>query len=392
MSDSEESQPGARPADERRPLATAYHQLRKADLETLLKKLHLDHTGTVDVLRQRLATCLNRPDPEVEINTTDLRNVENPLNQGDTDEAASETQYDDTAESLYEAPANGPPVRGARAASGDNTVDTAGVCERVRKCGIIFDGRSDPVLFLERLDEFQECYNLPRRHLLAALPVMLKGNALLWYRNAKDAWYSWQDFVDEFRLQFLPLRYQYHLEEAIRKRTQGAEEKFKDYAIALQTLLRRASSCSPEEKLERIYNNMLPNYKLYVRRCTVSTLPQLTAAALEYEQILEDRKKAPSSSNNQHFYTEERRNQQANVPSGPRVPPRNNNVPASSRNMRQQPAAAPARKIELHADTCWKCGERGHGRSRCPNRAVTFCSRCGKTGILTKDCCGFQGN
>lgn len=389
MSDTEEPSE-TRPTEEKLSLPTAYHQLRKADLENLLKKLRLDYTGNVDVLRRRLAGYLNEPDLE-EGSSADSDNGENPHEQRLPEETETGTQGAGTAESLYQVPVLETDAGSARPASRASTVDTASVCEQIRKCGITFDGKTDPVLFLERLDEFQECYNLPRRHLLAALPVMLRGNALLWYRNGKDAWYSWQDFLDEFRLQFLPLRYQYHLEEAIRRRTQGNQEKFKDYAIALQTLLRRAASCSSEDKLERIYNNMLPSYKRYVRRGTVSTLPELMSAALEFEQLLEDEKETSASSNEQYSHTAETRNQPPNVRPGSRIPPRNN-VPAPPRNVRQQPAAVSARKIELHPDTCWKCGQRGHGRGNCQNRPVAFCSKCGKTGTLTKDCCGFRGN
>lgn len=143
--------------------------------------------------------------------------------------------------------------------------------------------------------------------------------------------------------------------------------------------------------LERIYNNMLPSYKLYVRRGTVSTLSELMAAALEYEQILEDEKGTPSAPNSQYVRRIENRNYPPNVQTSSRTPPRNGHVPATSRN-RQPPTAATPRKIEIHSDTCFRCGQRGHTRNRCPNRAVVFCSGCGKTGILTRNCCGFPEN
>lgn len=35
---------------------------------------------------------------------------------------------------------------------------------------------------------------------------------------------------------------------------------------------------------------------------------------------------------------------------------------------------------------CWKCGEKGHLRSECPNPGKLFCSRCLKPKVLTKVC------
>lgn len=384
MADQNELHDENRGEEDRAILATGYRQLRKADLETLLKKLHLDHTGNVGTMRARLADHLNQPDPAPEDMEDEEGEADGEEQEGQDEDTRDtqddETEYTDPEPSI---------LRDTEINTGrqrHNTTATVGICEQIRKSGITFDGRTDPVLFLERLDEFQECYNLPRHHLLVALPVMLRGNALLWYRNARDGWCSFDDFLKDFHLQFLPPRYQYHLEEEVRRRVQGRSEKFKDYAVALQTLLRRAAFRSPEEKLERIYNNMLPNYKLYVRRGTVSTVSELMAAAIEYEQILEDEKGTCSTAGGQN------RIYPPSGSSGPRMPVRSANVPAAPRNTRQPPVASAPRKIEIHADTCWRCGQRGHSRSRCQNRAVAFCSRCGKTGVLTKDCCGFQGN
>lgn len=66
-------------------------------------------------------------------------------------------------------------------------VDTnLSLCEKVRNWEVNYDGVTDGTSFLERIREFQECYNLEGKDLLKTLPLLLRGNALLWYRNSKD--------------------------------------------------------------------------------------------------------------------------------------------------------------------------------------------------------------
>uniref|UniRef100_A0A1Y1LV18 Retrotransposon gag domain-containing protein n=1 Tax=Photinus pyralis TaxID=7054 RepID=A0A1Y1LV18_PHOPY len=68
------------------------------------------------------------------------------------------------------------------------TLTRTEICDKVRKWGVRFDGTGDPLAFLERIDELRECYGFRDSDLLHTLPEMLKGKALLWYRNHKDFW------------------------------------------------------------------------------------------------------------------------------------------------------------------------------------------------------------
>lgn len=50
--------------------------------------------------------------------------------------------------------------------------------------------------FLEKLNELKESHNTPSEQLLHALPELLKEKALLlWYRNSKQRWNTWKDFI-----------------------------------------------------------------------------------------------------------------------------------------------------------------------------------------------------
>lgn len=171
------------------------------------------------------------------------------------------------------------------------TRETASLCNTVRKWNLRFDGRpqADPISFLERLQELLEAYNLQPDDFLRALPEILKDGALLWYRNNKGLWRSFFDFLRDFQLHYFPPGYQQNLDDEIRRRTQGDGEPFRQYIVALSTLIRRRGGLTENEKLERVYLNMHPSYKLYVRRRDFTSLTGLIRAAEEYEMCLRDR-------------------------------------------------------------------------------------------------------
>ncbi|GLV46200.1 hypothetical protein CBL_20676, partial [Carabus blaptoides fortunei] len=71
------------------------------------------------------------------------------------------------------------------------------ICETVRKWNLSFDRKTDPVAFLERLEELQTSYKLTDEQLLIAIPELLKATALLWCRNNHKTWNTIQDLARE---------------------------------------------------------------------------------------------------------------------------------------------------------------------------------------------------
>ena len=189
--------------------------------------------------------------------------------------------------------------------------------------------------------------------MLHGLPELLKGDTLLWYRNNREAWKTWGDFVHDFRAQFLPRRYQAAIRRELLERRQKAGEKFAQYATVMMTLMRRAGGFSPAEQLERIYDNMHPEYKIYVRIDDVHNVAELQMRATEFEDIESQR------------------------------------VHARKSEKSEKPAVAAAYN---RADHCWRCKQRGHTRFNCKRPAKKFCSQCGRDGVLTSQCHPPPGN
>ncbi|XP_074096732.1 uncharacterized protein LOC141525928 [Cotesia typhae] len=238
--------------------------------------------------------------------------------------------------------------------------------DMVRKWGVVFKGERDILDFLERLEELAESYGYEMDDLLPCIPILLREKALLWYRNNKRAWVSWEDFVQDLKAFYLPPGLELELEEQIRNRVQGPIESAAEYATRIQTLMRRHGQMSPSARLTRLYQNLRPEYRRYMKRTEFSSVPELLRLAGELEQ-LSMQEKASSRRENKTTYAK---------------------TPASTK---------PSTSLELFEynwrENCWRCRQKGHRKPECTNRWVKFCMRCGKMDTLSRDCpCPRQGN
>ena len=232
------------------------------------------------------------------------------------------------------------------------------VMNQIRKWGCHFDGR-DPLSFLERVTELQEEYCYTDAQMKAGLPELLKGEALAWYRNEKGEWNTWLDFTNALRRHYLPRRYQAKLSREIQERRQQPKEPYAKYATAVQTMMRRAGGFTQAEKVDRLYENLRAEYKLYVRLTDATDLADLAEQAAEFEDIT----KAQENENR-----------------------------AEKRKVSTTAATAAEAAPYDRTTACWRCKQRGHSRFECKRPARKFCSQCGKDGVLTRECHPRTGN
>src|SRR5436190_12653378 len=118
---------------------------------------------------------------------------------------------------------------------------------------------------MEQVKKHREIYLCATDKILAGMPELLRWEALLWHRNYRDEWRTWEDFIRDFRQQYFPPRYIERLRREILERRQSDNEKFAQYVNALTTLMRRAGGYDRAERLERVYANMRPEYKRYIK-------------------------------------------------------------------------------------------------------------------------------
>ncbi|XP_053592997.1 apical junction molecule-like [Microplitis demolitor] len=164
----------------------------------------------------------------------------------------------------------------------------------VRKWGVVFNGERDVQDFLERLEELAESYGYEMDHLVPCIPILLREKALLWYRNNKRDWVSWEDFVSDLKAFYLPPGLELELEEQIRNRVQRSTETAAEYATRLQTLMRRHGQMTNTARLTRLYHNLRLEYRRYIKRTEFTTVPELLRLAGEYEQLLAQERAPPT--------------------------------------------------------------------------------------------------
>ncbi|XP_018578275.1 uncharacterized protein LOC108916491 [Anoplophora glabripennis] len=239
------------------------YKLREEQLDMELEKFRLDVSGTVEEKKKRLVRFIK--------------------------DGCASPQPRHTAPAFVVPPppplvvpttAGGPLVSNLSAPLSISTV-----CERVRKWNLHFNGRTDPVEFLEKLCEFQEHSDIPTSAVLPALYEIFQGNALAWYRNNRNLWNCWDDFIGDFKQFYLPANYESFLEEQIFQRRQKVGESGRDYLVSLQTLLRRHGGFSSDRALQRLYGNLLPEYRQYIRQSEIQSPRDLIRQVEEYEAL-----------------------------------------------------------------------------------------------------------
>ena len=257
------------------------------------------------------------------------------------------------------------------------------IFNEVRKWGLRFNGQADPISFLERLEELLTYTDIPCDSLIVALPELLQGPALAWYRNNKQTWESWDDFLDCFRQFYLPGDFQFHLEEQIAGRKQRPRERGRDYVLEMQTLIRRQGSISPATALRRIHRNLLPEYRQFIRLSDFNSVGGLISRIEEYEVLAKElgqrgtQSVNPRTLTNNSGYEVYRGAPDYRINSG-----RNESAPVTNaRTSGNNEVRATRRPLE-----CWNCGNIGHTRNDCQNARRIFCSRCRRPGVLSRDC------
>lgn len=346
------------------------YRLSKEQLIEELRRYDIDTEGTVRELRQKLSNYLQeKPSLQYRLPSPEQRDKQEELNR-----RLSELHIERPNAGAVPKSANRPQINS----------DIGDIMDKVRKWGLYFDGKKDPMMFLERLQELKDCYKIAEEHLLLALPEFFRGYALLWYRNNKTSWRCWNDFCREFNDFFLPANFRIKLEDEIRNRTQGAKETIKEYVTALSTLLRRHGGFSKESELERTYNNMRPEYKLYVRRRDFRNLQQLMDLANDFENLqLETKTFRPPPPMSQTLITETAYHGKYVVPLSPLAMAKAPEV----ENKALENVTKENRLINFNSRTdCWRCGKSNHQRNACKNKPRLFCAVCGKLNTLTRDC------
>lgn len=383
---------------------------RKIELENFADEFGFEREGTVEELRARLAAFIGRKDHppaiiqrlealEAEYGpnpSPDRRpiggNAHTPVSHSEKDQKTPSRTAEETKPVPGKQTLQIPTTRVTRSHASEPAVverqeqsegsTFAQTADRMRRWGITFDGTSDPLRFIERLEERAASYRVNTEYMPQAIPELLEGTAEDWFRTSGLQGGTWKTFRAEFLDFFLPPRYFQRLEDEIRVRYQQPNEAFKTYLLEIRLMMRRAGYTEAQE-LERAYENMLPEYQLFVRRTDINNLRDLTALATNYE-VTRERERSRRQWNPYPESTQSRRSEPRGTPWAPTIVKPSLASDATTTTMNATPG-------ELHRintrEACRNCGVTGHFARECRGQRVLHCWTCGKQGIRTIDCC-----
>ena len=97
-------------------------------------------------------------------------------------------------------------------------------------------------IFLARSEDCTVLANLTEEEVLSSLWKLLTDTAATWYRNEKEKWATWQDFLTAARRWYgTTTRYQQRLIAEANNRTRWEDEAVRDYITCLIAIIRKIS-------------------------------------------------------------------------------------------------------------------------------------------------------
>lgn len=267
----------------------------------------------------------------------------------------------------------------------------------IHKWNIYFDGESDLLSFLERVEELREARGVSKDQLLSAGAEMFKGSALYWFRSVRHSIHDWDTLVRKLRATFLPCDFEMTLMDEIRGRTQGASERVAVYIAKMENLFGRLGEKQPESvRAALIRRNLLPYLQERIALFELTRVSELTRVCLMVEDVqtrVAQYKSPPTSGRLLAPDLAYR---------GPRGSTRVSELqcPAevsSSGDSRAavQPIAVdsvPVARTGINQSRCWNCRTLGHNYRTCTQPRVRFCYRCGRPDATTRSCATCSGN
>lgn len=157
-------------------------------------------------------------------------------------------------------------------------------CGRIPPIKMVFptfggvNDESDPVIYLERCNDFLALRPMSNSEILATMRSVLHASARDWWETVRFKINSWGSFQKAFLAVFLPEDYQDVLEEKVRNRLQGTNESVRDFAFSFQALFKRwKKEATDTEVLKALLKAMNPCYasQLRGRAQTVEELVRL---------------------------------------------------------------------------------------------------------------------
>ncbi|CAK1589423.1 unnamed protein product [Parnassius mnemosyne] len=165
------------------------------------------------------------------------------------------------------------------------------------KCTARFDGSSQHPeaveAFIDAVEMYKDCASVSDEMALRGLPMLLQGDAAVWWRGIRNEVHSWSDAVKCLRLMYGVPRPAYKLYRDVFAAKQGSG-RADILVVKLRALLAKLPYELPEEaRLDMIYGLLHKRIRKRLSRDTVNDIESLTERSRAIEESLSENAAMP---------------------------------------------------------------------------------------------------
>ncbi|KAH9627820.1 hypothetical protein HF086_000205 [Spodoptera exigua] len=264
------------------------------------------------------------------------------------------------------------------------------------KCTSRFDGSSEypeaVEAFIDAVEMFMDCASVSDEMALRGLPMLLHGQAAVWWRGIRHEVTSWSEAVKRLRSMYGIPRPPYKLYRDVFAAEQGLE-RADVFIVRVRSLLSKLPYQLPEEaRLDMIYGLLHKRIRKRLPRDAVSDIESLIVKSRSIEESLSEN--SSSSSSCLPTGTARALSESAHQ----HVAPGATSTPPPTVRADRVPTAKSARSEQCVNNSekkpfCVYCKTRGHVRDSCDKLSKrsftssgTPCYNCGEKGHIRVNC------
>ncbi|KAF9791362.1 hypothetical protein SFRURICE_014074, partial [Spodoptera frugiperda] len=163
-------------------------------------------------------------------------------------------------------------------------------------CTAQYDGTKDTEVleaFLAAINIFKRIENISDEEALSSVPLLLKGEAAIWWQGVKNHVATWESFGDRLRHTFAPKKPAFVLYQEIVGTRQTNATATENFVANKRMLISQLPAPEPTEshQLDMIYGSLRPKIQDKIPRCSFKTFDELITISRAIERLWSERVK-----------------------------------------------------------------------------------------------------